>query len=593
MKENQSSMTNYLFICEIGPIDEFVQETRKTVDFWGASFVFSFLMSHVAKEIKAQGGTIFLPYLDDDPLVSDKGKVTCGSVPDRIYAIIKGDKKDEFRKVLNIAIQEGVKRLIDEIKKEGSLTGVTLNEGEITEFFNFFYIFHEIKGDKPDYDEFLEAERKISIRYALRPFEQLSVEMDKWKKCDLCGKRKMVYEVRRDFTPGAEFHNVERICSVCIIKRFLPDGIKGMFGNNKGVEFIEPAYKSTSDIAAIPIITHLNKLEYTTDCYDNVKTLVEKVKQEYREKLKEESKRVGKGIIPDIDEGRSFFDVSLPSLRNFREEYRKCEKTIKETNKDCVPLRWLDRPFFSVVYMDGDNMGDILKANKDNFPDYVSSVSKLIASFSRGVYDIITKKYDGQLIFAGGEDITFIIHPEFLLECISELATSYNKIFQQDNLTRDNANMFTLSAGAVIAYHKYPLSRVIKNSYKMLTEHAKSHPNKDATAISLIKGHTEVLRFSISNTLIDNLIDLKGLVLKSHISRTTPYRIYESKEILQSISDDDSRRNYLRSILEATRDLPRDIDIEELVAILMRFGDIDTMIDALLFARFLAGERDA
>lgn len=34
------STKNYLLICEIGPIGEFVKETRKTVDFWGASFIF-------------------------------------------------------------------------------------------------------------------------------------------------------------------------------------------------------------------------------------------------------------------------------------------------------------------------------------------------------------------------------------------------------------------------------------------------------------------------------------------------------------------------------------------------------------------------
>ncbi len=115
-------------------------------------------------------------------------------------------------------------------------------------------------------------------------------------------------------------------------------------------------------------------------------------------------------------------------------------------------------------------MGEILKANKDNFSPYIKRVSQILSVFSNSVYDIVTK-YHGQLIFAGGEDVNFIIHPEYLLECIKELNERYNNYFHDEPLTCKMGEKFTLSAGAVICYHKYPLSRTILNAGMMLKDY--------------------------------------------------------------------------------------------------------------------------
>ncbi|MBT9174943.1 MAG: hypothetical protein DDT22_00609 [candidate division WS2 bacterium] len=602
-KENHSNFpTHYILICEIGPITEYLQESRKTIDFWGASFIFSYMMAEVAKKIEELEGIIFLPYLKDDPLVSGKGRVTgnnvqgierkvsSGTVPDRIYAIINEKQKEEIPHALKTVVPETIQKILEGFKKDKSFDTINLDINEATEFFNFFFIFHEIKSNKPGHQEFLEAEKKIVMRYALRPFEKTSpIEIKKWEKCDLCGKRKKVYDIQKDYTPGAMFHNIERICSVCLLKRKLHEIIPKLLDDE--TKFIEPKYKSTSDIAAIPLNAHLEKLKDLTDCYDEVQSLAKNLKEEYKGKLEKEGLKTKKRI--DYDEGRSFFDVSLPLLNNFRKIFEKCEETVKETDKSYMPLKWLDRPFFCVVYMDADNMSENLKANEDNFLPYIEKVSEVISNFSRNVYDIVTKNYHGQLIFAGGEDISFVIHPEYLLDCIKDLTTSYNSSFLNEELTKPDAHKFTLSAGVVVAYHKYPLSRVIENAHQMLISYAKNHPKKNATAISLIKGHTEVFNFTISNNLINNVIELKKYLLQSDISRTTPYRITEAKELLKTISDDESRKNYLRLIMEATRTERNREIIDKLVDILMEFRDVDTMINVLLFTRFLAGEKYA
>lgn len=571
MEITNTSTQNYLLICEIGPIYDFVRHSRKTVDFWGASFLFSYFMSEVARDLKNNSGDIFLPYLDNNPMYLRSRIITCGSVPDQIYATFTDSHRGNIENGLKTVIENIIKNIAPEIEsmagQKGKLAGA-FDYDEVKDFFHFFYIIHEIKDVQPDFDEFVEAERKIRMRYTLRPFNQISGNtiIAKWHKCSLCGDRKRIYSIVVDKNAG--LYNEEHICSVCLLKRFLPEAVKLIISGHN-VEMKAPQYQSTSDIALIPIKKCIEKAD-------------DKFKKEYERLLglcKNESKEI------DLSEGRFFYD---PVLRN---RFTGWKVAIKKQYPDELKLKWLDRPFYSIVYMDGDNMGDILKANKDKFPGYIKDVSKIISDFSNGVDTIVSNNH-GQLIFSGGEDINFVIHPEYLLDCIKELNNLYNSYFAKNELTKSMAEKFTLSAGVIVCYHKYPLSEAIHRAGVMLKDHAKKHKGKNATAISLIKGHTETLHFTFSNNSLVNLKKLKDCLIQSDISRTTPYRITEQKELFEYITDTDLRRNYLYTIIAGTRNPEKkNPNIEEMVNLLMGFGNTETMIDALLFARFMSGER--
>lgn len=576
MEITNVSAKHYLLICEIGPVFDFVRHCRKTKDYWAASFLFSYFMAQVANRVEAEGAEVFLPYLKDNPMVTGKGNIDAGSVPDQLYFLLNAENKEKIRVLLKTVIKniiDYLKPKIEEAIKEKERKTVFLNAGEVNEFFNFFYIIHPIKKDHPTheeyYDEFIEAERKIRMRAAFRPFEQStsSLPINKWEKCNLCGDRKKVHEIEK-IDSDSTFLSVERICSVCLLKRYLPEAAKDI-----NVNIIAPTgdyrYESTSDIALRPIKECIEKAD-------------EEIKNEYN-KFINECKNESKDI--DLSEGRYFYDP------DFRNKFTGWKKKIVEKYPEKTELKWLNRPFYAIVYMDGDNMGDVLKQNANNFQPYISKVSKLLSKFLNGVNKIITD-HCGQLIFAGGEDVIFVIHPEYLLDCINELQKEYNALFTKEELTKSMADKFTLSAGAIACYHKYPLSEAIRRAGVMLKDHAKKHKGKNATAISLIKGHTEALNLTFSNNSIGNLKKLKECLIKSDISRTTPYRITEHKELFEFITDADLRKNYLYTIIAGTRN-PEKINpsIEEMVNLLMSFGDTETMIDALLFTRFMSGDR--
>jgi len=573
-------MKNYLLICEIGPIFDFTSQSRKTVDFWGASFLFSYLMAEVGRVICQKDGRIFLPYLDDNPMFLEDGEVTCGSVPDQIYAVFEKSKKEAIEKALEDIIVTTMKeKIIPHFSATAGVSFSDTNKSEIQKFINFFYIVNEIRGDTPTYNEFIEAERKIRMRAAFRPFEQAtsSSGINKWEKCNLCGDRQKVFQI--DIEKDAkDLLDTERICSVCLLKRYLPKIAEKLNPNIKAPSG-EDHYQSTSDIAAIPIRERMKLFEsFIPEC---LKKLDEK------DRILREECKAG----PDEGQGRGYFDMSLNALKDFRETFKQCEDRLKENGGDYMPFAWLNRPFYSIVYMDGDNMGEVLKKNADNFEPYIKKASELLSKFSSSVNKIITD-YCGQLIFAGGEDINFVIHPEYLLDCVEKLNESYNRLFAEDDLTKPMAEKFTLSTGAIVCYHKYPLSEAIRRAGAMLKEHAKQHKGKNATAISLIKGHTETLNLTFSNSLIDKLKAMKECLIKADISRTTPYRIEEHKELFSLIADETLRKNFLYTIIAGTRNPHRENkEIEELVELLTSFGHTATMINALLFARFLSGEK--
>ncbi|KKO18869.1 MAG: type III-B CRISPR-associated protein Cas10/Cmr2 [Candidatus Brocadia sp.] len=561
-------MKNYLLICEIGPIYDFVRQSRKTVDFWGASFLFSYVMSEVARDITNNGGTLFLPYLDNNPMYRRNGTIACGSVPDQIYVTFTDSRRSAIENGLKTIIEEIVKTIalkVGKLAEQKGKAGV-FDHGELKDFFHFFYTIHEIKDAQPTFEEFLEAERKIRIRSALRPFRQITGNnsIAKWEKCSLCGDRKRIYSKVVDKDAG--LYNEEHICSVCLLKRFLPEAVKSIFSGTRA-ELKKPRYQSTSDIAFSPIKA----------CID---TADDEMKQAYKALIRECEQ-----ISEEKDsEGRFFYDPNL------RKKFTAWKKSLTEKYQDKIKLPWLDRPFYSIISMDGDNMGNILKENRDKFPGYIQDVSRIISDFSNAVNATVSRN-QGQLIFAGGEDINFVIHPEYLLDCIGELNNLYNGYFLKNDLTKPMAEKFTLSAGVVVCYHKYPLSQAILSACGMLRK-AKKFRGKNATAISLIKGHTETFNFAFSNKLIGDLKRLKELLLSADISRTTPYRIKESEEVLKAITDARHKENYLYTIIAGTRGVDKaNAEIMEIVGLLMKFEGIDAMINALLYARFLAGDK--
>lgn len=593
-------MSYSLLVCEIGPIFDFVRRSRKAKDYWAASFLFSYLMCHIAKFL-SQYGTIIRPNLDIDLMFNDslrgERKVKAGSIPDQLYVVIPAEKKDEIKQKLEEEFEKILKEIIRDVKDKNGMDYVPISMDEVCEYFKLFFIFHSIEASYPSYLEFIEAEKEIKVRSLTYCFPQQNKPgVKKWDKCDLCGERAQVYIVNGT---AAELTERERICSVCMLKRFLYKAVDAIA--------FEPKYESTSDIAAVPINRRYSELKKKP----GVEAILKAVKDKHDELVS--WCRSNTYEFSDVKSsngssellGRCLF-IESPPLIGFRESFKKLEE-----KAGFPPTPWLKRPFYAVVYMDGDNMGSAFRDSGEHFKAVSEAVSSVLTKFTHEAEEIVSQ-HSGQLIYAGGDDVNFMIHPEFLTGCVEELVNTYKRLFVEsvgqtgDNLPlaiRKNLLNLSLSAAAVVCYHKYPLSEAIKRSYQTLTYKAKMVDGKNALAIHLIKGHTETFTFAIPNRLLKNVAMLRGKIVEGAISRTTPYRLREEEHLLDELllTDPEKFKKYLGAVLEGTRDKRRDKkEIGAIVEVLKEIALVEdnsgkfsagTMIDILLYLRFLTGGR--
>lgn len=597
-------MSYSLFVCEIGPIFDFVRRSRKAKDYWAASFLFSYLMCQIAKFLY-QYGTIIRPNLDGDLMFNDslrgERKVKAGSIPDQLYVVIPAEKKGEIKQKLEEEFEKILKEIIRDVKDKNGMDYVPISMDEVCEYFKLFFIFHPIEASYPSYLEFIEAEKEIKVRSLTYCFPQQNKPgVKKWDKCDLCGERAQVYIVNGS---SADLTDRERICSVCMLKRFLYKAVDAIAS--------EPKYESTSDIAAVPINKQYSELKKKPAVEANLKAIKDKYDNLVswcRSNTDELSdvKNVERFSEPL---GRCLFLDNAPMLGSFRKSFRDLED---KTGSPHSP--WLERPFYTVVYMDGDNMGEAFRNSGDHFKEVSEIVSSTLTQFTHMAEETVSKpEHSGQLIYAGGDDVNFIIHPEYLTNCIGELVNVYRKLFKErvENASnalpktiKDKLLNLSLSSGATVCYHKYPLSEAIKRSYYTLVHKAKYVEGKNALAIQLIKGHTETLTFAIPNALLKNMGLLKEKMLSGVISRTKPYRLREEEHLLNELlvmKDKGKFENYVSAILTGTRNIERTHkDVKEIAQMLLPFAEVEdkdgkksaiTMIDVLLYVRFLTGGR--
>lgn len=568
-------MTNYLLACEIGPIVDFISKSRKTTDLWGGSFLFSHIMRKAANEIKINGGEIFIPFLPENFYETNDS----GSIPDQIFAIVSEGKRPQIKAVLTTILPSVLEEICRKIYVEKGIE-TDFDPGQLTDYFYLFHIWHVIKGEKPSYDEYIVAEKKLKARMLVHKFNQLPQgnSVPKWNKCSLCGDREGIYH-RHEEAGKDEPANRENICRVCLLKRFLMTYIEKTSQGYKPQK-----YQSTSDIALSPVKIFLEEK-------NNWKEIKEQI-DDFKENRNE---------TDDNTDGRYFYDPE------FQKKLSNVKEDLKTQFAESSEIKWFSRPFYSIVYMDGDNMGKFMSNVAERYPkefsNVLNNISESIFDFSEGVRTIV-EGHHGQLIYAGGDDVIFMIHPEYLLQCICRLVESYRGKLtskaSEASLEQGLTKLLTISSGAVICPHKFPLSKAISLSLEMLHDHAKKFRNdKNGIGICLIKGHTESLRFTIPNEFLGALIELRTALPSSAISMTAPHRLAEVKEFLEVIEDGGERRKYVETIIEKTRDGSRRPKTDTFLDKLMTIdssgetSQAKTALTAntLLFLRFMSEDR--
>lgn len=122
-----------------------------------------------------------------------------------------------------------------------------------------------------------------------------------------------------------------------------------------------------------------------------------------------------------------------------------------------------DAHYFAILQLDGDDMGSYFTdADKEEY----ANISKRLAHFSKDLVPKIIHKYDGKLVYSGGDDVLAFLPVNKALLAANELRES----FSSDRVLGRKA---TISGGLAIGHKRNPL-RFLLEEVRSLEEKAKS-----------------------------------------------------------------------------------------------------------------------
>ena len=402
------------------------------------------------------------------------------------------------------------------------------------------------------------------------------------KKCPICGEHEVLndFDLTKDFSAKNYNENLknfwnnmqdtkesEQLCAICSIKRFLPLALKeGQYKNELLYKVVEnyTKFPSTTEIAAYG----------------------------YRKKLKEKGIDIPENFYEEIHE---LDEEKLNSNKTIQEAK---DKNIKYTNKD---------KYYAILLMDGDRMGDLInrknidatwgdvihpilkeKFKNQNFipnspfsvaqnnnlinnkrslnPSVHATISDSLNSFARFAVYPIVNKYDGTLIYAGGDDVCAIVPLDNAIKIAEEISNAYRMNFvtyteqEVQKIDKNNINLnnkigihlgngekISISAAIIIAHHKEPLKYMLKEAHNVLDNIAKEKSNRNSLAIRLNKrsggsrdwwtkwNKTNIFITDKEETLLESFIKIKESSSNKLVSSSLLYSLENMRILLEPL----------------------------------------------------------
>lgn len=593
----------------IGPVQSFIATARKTQDLWMGSFILSYLSFKAMESVFSEFGadSIVFPELLEQPLMDwwlkkefkdvfagldlDNEELKTPTLPNRFLAILPNSQAEEVAKKCKEAVKIAFEEIIEfvETKNEFLTDSEYLQElweTQKNDFLEMFYvvlpweksceelieIWKDFDEDKSNYyKELLEAknyenaesklglvyglyhsfsEKALGSRKSLRNFEQ---KKEQSFKCSLCGEREALHKEAKDgnksvkkfweqlaFSDKKNFKKSEMLCSICVSKRLAVNLFKKEFG-------FETSFPSTHEIA----FTNAKK-EVAENGFDN---LVKNIKSLVG------WKNAYSSTVPKLnlnDEFLSklnpeFLDLNFYNKRNFEEENLDWDSELVRKIKTDLKKLQETTPYYAVIAMDGDKMGEWLSGEKtlewkksvhsvvlpqmknnpkfDKILDkkrvvtasYHGMISTALKNFALHlVREVVEKQHYGKLIYSGGDDVlAFLPLSEFFevmrklrfyfsgnVKTLKHSDKGYKELLAQSEKFKVGKNYgnswveldekllptlghnATASVGVAIAHQKTNLAYVLREARN--AEKLAKSSGRDKFAITVLKRSGEV-----------------------------------------------------------------------------------------------------
>lgn len=487
-------MSDCYFHFTLGPVQGFVSQARRTRDFWGGSFLLSWLSGCAMLAVKKQGGEIIFPQADDAYIgwiegVKNENTPRQGNIPNRFKAKVNADFSPQLVvDTVNAAWQALAQKIWDE-----DLESIA-NEETRKIWDRQHQAFWEIAwAQTEDENDSSLLDRVKNWRTHLSPDEPgvKCMMMDGWQELSAAtgpgkGVKTFWDDVRARGKKGmcTDLREGEHLCAIAFVKRrfarYFEQVSMDMPGGWKlqgwvleagvpsvqymaAARWLEAAYRKGDTAAAAAFHRAANAL---THGYGEWETDLQCLRDFSN---KGEGKR-----LTSLD-GGVFFE-SLLENRNLWEDALQAEK-VKKLLGMWRRTAQLDpvSPFYAILLMDGDSLG---KQMSDLGKQ--TSVSNALNGFTSGV-SIIVDAHSGFLIYAGGDDVLAVLPMEDAFSCALDLRKAYLSEFRKAGIDS------TLSGAIEFVHIKMPLGKVLGDAHQLLDGIAKEKTGRDAIACRVWK----------------------------------------------------------------------------------------------------------
>lgn len=493
-------MSRQFLHFNLGPVQSFVAQARRTRDFWAGSFLLSWLSGVAMQTTAALGGRVIFPQTDGTFLGWIGGEGTGappvhGALPNRFLAEV--DAGFDAKAVAD-SVQTAWESLAETVWTEDLASGVgeasrAIWQRQVGAFWQVTWVLTESPAETTVLD------RRKNWRSQAAPPEPgiKCVVMDGWQ--ELSGEASPDRPAAREFWQGVsaslgsayDIREKEYLSAIAFIKRRFP------YHFHKVSAVLPGGW--TAQGWEVPV--GLPSVSYMAAAHWLAGAL-EAAEEADLKRFLEAATRLGAVAgerntrIPCIAascrgrethqqvaclDGDLFFASHLENERSFPDPALTAQaaQALRKLHGTSTPS-----PYYAVLAMDGDSLGRLMADGERQ-----QAVSRSIATFAAKVPEAVCQA-NGFLIYAGGDDVLAILPMEDALGCATALQGLFAAAFRENDLAG------TISGAVLYAHVKTPLTHVLQRSHWLLDECAKERCGRDSLAVEVLRHGGESLAWS-------------------------------------------------------------------------------------------------
>lgn len=546
----------YLFLVNLGPIQSFIANGRRTRDLWFGSTLLSELSKTAAWAITQNPeGVNKLIFPKPEHEREDLKENSHFAVANKIVAYIEGDPTvlgasvcesvQRRLKALNASMYRELERAARENnlpeRQIENLIDLTVANKQVDEMIDCVWVAVEYVEGKDDYAEKRDKlEQWLDARKSTRNFSSVTYGSNQ-PKSSIDGQLESVVHTSfyppRDAEPKVKRQEAlkryrifrigpsEYLSGVDLLKR------RGRFQREQKGE-AQDTFLSTSHIAAISYLKRLEQLFAQSE--ENEREKISKSWENYidaiqqaisglkaqrdpnealasvLEKIPEKYAKYQKNSVLERSDGALLFEERLREDFPDSGQFRVISDALNNFFKTVEQPTVRPHPYYAILRADGDGMGELIDRQAQVGPDFAGhqEVSRKLTAFAGTVEEIVEKECEGTLLYSGGDDVLAFLPLHTVLFCARRLSQS----FKMTLVFAGEEKPPSLSVGIAIVHHLSLLRDSLDQAKYVEEVQAKGVPGKDVLAITLYRRSGE--EYSVKDKLEE---------LDDYLAWLTPY----------------------------------------------------------------------